>query len=64
MCQMQEALSTLCPHFSECSLRTRSVHTIWDFIRNAESWDFPGGPVVKILSFHGRGHRFHPWLGN
>ena len=21
-------------------------------------WDFPGGPVVKIPSFHCRGHRF------
>ena len=21
-------------------------------------WDFPGGPVVKIRSFHCRGHRF------
>ena len=26
--------------------------------------DFPGGPVVKTLSFHCRGHRFDHWLGN
>ena len=26
--------------------------------------DFPGGPVVKTLRFHFRGHRFNPWLGN
>ena len=26
--------------------------------------DFPGGPVVKILCFQHRGHRFNPWLGN
>ena len=26
--------------------------------------DFPGGPVVKILYFHCRGHRFYPWYGN
>ena len=26
--------------------------------------DFPGGPVVKTVCFHCRGHRFSPWLGN
>ena len=26
--------------------------------------DFPGGPVVKTLRFHCRGHGFDPWLGN
>ena len=26
--------------------------------------DFPGGPVVKNLGFHGRGYRFDSWLGN
>ena len=26
--------------------------------------DFPGGPVVKILRFHCRGHRSDPWSGN
>ena len=26
--------------------------------------DFPGGPVVRTLPLHCRGHRFHPWLGN
>ena len=25
---------------------------------------FPGGPVVKTLSFHCRGRRFHPWSAN
>ena len=25
--------------------------------------NFPGGPVVKILSFHRRGHRLNPWSG-
>ena len=25
---------------------------------------FPGGPEVKTLSSHCRGHRFHPWAGN
>ena len=25
---------------------------------------FPGGPVVKTLSFQCRGHGFDPWLGN
>jgi len=27
-------------------------------------WDFAGGPVVKILRFHGREHRVDPWSGN
>ena len=26
--------------------------------------DFPGGPVVKTLGFHCRGHEFDPWSGN
>ena len=26
--------------------------------------DFPGGPVVKTLRFHCRGHGFDPWSGN
>ena len=26
--------------------------------------DFSGGPVVKTLRFHCRGHRFDPWSGN
>jgi len=24
----------------------------------------PGSPVVRIPCFHGRGHKFNPWLGN
>ena len=26
--------------------------------------DFPGGPVVWILHFCCKGHRFNPWSGN
>ena len=33
-------------------------------VRKRKSRDFPGGPVVKTLPFHHRGHRFNPWLGN
>ena len=29
-----------------------------------DSWDFLGGPVVKTLRFHYKGHRFNPWSGN
>ena len=25
--------------------------------------DFPGGPAVKTLCFHRRGHGFDPWWG-
>ena len=28
------------------------------------SWEFPGGPVARIPSFHCRGHRFDPLWGN
>ena len=28
------------------------------------SWDLPGGPAVKTLHFHCRGHGFDPWSGN
>ena len=28
------------------------------------SWDFPGSPVVKTLSFHCKGHGFNSWTGN
>ena len=27
-------------------------------------WDFHGGPVVGILSFHCQGPGFDPWLGS
>ena len=30
----------------------------------ARSWDFPGGPVVKTLSFHCREQMFYSWSGN
>ena len=28
------------------------------------TWQFPGGPVVRTLSFHSRRHEFNTWLGN
>ena len=36
--------------------RTRPCQRPWG--------DFPGGPAVRTLSFHCRGHRFDPWSGN
>ena len=29
-----------------------------------DSEDFPSSPVVKVLPFHFRVHRFNPWSGN
>ena len=29
-----------------------------------ESWEFPGGPVIRILSPYCRGCGFDPWSGN
>ena len=31
---------------------------------NRESWDLPGGPVVKNPHFHCGWHRFNPWFRN
>ena len=31
--------------------------------KNLKGWDFPGGPVIKTLSFHCRGHWSSRWLG-
>ena len=43
------------------------VLRVWGLLdlryKGKESWNFPGGSVVKILCFHCRGHGFHPWLG-
>ena len=33
-------------------------------IKKMPSGGFPGGPVVRALSFHCRGHWFDPWSGN
>ena len=33
-------------------------------ILRKQSWDFPGGPVVKTVHSQCEGHRFHPWSGN
>ena len=32
------------------------------YIKN--SWDFPGGPVVKTLPSHAGGCGLDPWVGN
>ena len=37
--------------------------TIWSARLKIKIRDFPGGPMVKILCFHCRGHRFNPWSG-
>ena len=34
------------------------------FLLQSNPWDFPDGPVVKILCSQYRGHRFDPWSGN
>ena len=35
-----------------------------EVVIQSEVRDFPGGPVVKALRFHCRGHGFDPWSGN
>ena len=34
------------------------------FVKTPKRREFPGGPVVRALRFHCRGHGFDPWLGN
>ena len=34
------------------------------FVKKHTRRNFPGGPVVKIPSFHCKGHGFDPWSGN
>ena len=31
--------------------------------KKTSDWEFPGGPVVRTLCIHCRGHRFDPWSG-
>ena len=33
---------------------------LWKISERGIGWDFPGGPVVKTLYFHCRGHKFNP----
>ena len=35
-----------------------------DLVNKGRKGDFPGGPVVKTLRFHRRGHGFDPWSGD
>ena len=50
-------------YFSDSWWGQASSLTIIKTIYFKNSRDFPGGAVVKILSFQCRGHRFNPWLG-
>ena len=38
--------------------------TIFFFLLQSNPWDFPDGPVVKILCSQHRGHRFDAWSKN
>ena len=38
-------------------------HILYVLILNIY-WNFPGGPVVRTLHFHCKGHGFNPWSGN
>ena len=48
------------PHFAFILI----LHQVHCQAKTQASWDFPGGPVVKIMHFQCRGHRFNPWSGN
>ena len=41
------------------------LHSIYNkpFLKMCSIWDFPGGPVVKILCFRCRMCKFDPWSG-
>ena len=43
-------------------LQPRAGAGLWrERLLGKEDWGPPGGPVVKTLSFHCRGHRFNSW---
>ena len=51
--------------------RALAFHFTFYFLSSArkeQNWnkwgDLSGGPIVKTLRFHYRGHRFDPWLGH
>ena len=62
----------------DCSLPGSSIHGIfqargleWGAIAihvqshlKSPPRDLPGGPGIRTLNFHCRGHGFDPWLGN
>ena len=55
--------------FLKSTLKTTKLYInviscIFRAFRNAGFGDFPGGPVVKTLCFHCKGHGFDPRLGN
>ena len=50
-------------HAQTCTLKARSCRGRWQKKRDVLWWAFPGGPVVKTLGFHCRGHRFDPSSG-
>ena len=41
-----------------------TLYPVRIYLKSGGKRDFPGGPVVKILCFHFRGHGFNPWSGN
>ena len=59
-CKVNKAAGAL---FDSCQQPTVSPVRHIVVLRQAVR-EFPGGPVVRTLCFHCRGHRFEPWLGN
>ena len=54
LCQQLAYLNSTCLHIGAFANR----------IKQKRAREFPGGPVVKTLHFHCRGHRFNLWSGN
>ena len=48
-------------NFRSISIR---VAPLYAFVLKCPTGEFPGGPVVRTLHFHCRGHGFNPWSGN
>ena len=52
--------------FSKRRKTQNSIYFMVPFIRSSKTGktrEFPGGPVVRTLSFHCQGRRFSPWSG-
>ena len=45
---------------------TASKISLWKIVSNQKcnSWQFPGGPVVKIPHFYYQGSKFNLWSGS
>ena len=62
--QSQTWVSSPFPHLSSQPSPLQSHQVLAILCPKYASRDFPGGPVIRTLHCHCRGHGFNPWSGN